>query len=96
MIDRNADISDDKRISFRIGMPELANSRLETSLGLSPHARRAGTQMAIGVGHFFVRKFDDAEVMLRSLHEHRGWAPTYRFLAACYAHMAPRGGERLD
>ena len=70
------------------GQPELANSHLETSLRLSPHARRAGTQMAIGVGHFFVRKFDDAEAMLlRSLHEHPGWAPTYRFLAACYAHM---------
>jgi adenylate cyclase len=70
------------------GQPELANNHLETSLRLSPHARRAGTQMAIGVGHFFVRKFDDAEAMLlRSLHEHPGWAPTYRFLAACYAHM---------
>ena len=48
--------------------------------------------MAIGVGHFFARRFDDAAAMLlRSLQEHPGWAPTYRFLAACYAHMG-----RLD
>ena len=26
-------------------------------------------------------------MLLRSLQEHAGWAPTYRFLAACYAHM---------
>ena len=30
-------------------------------------------------------------MLLRSLQEHPGWAPTYRFLAACYAHMG-----RLD
>ena len=48
--------------------------------------------MAMGVGHFFAQRFDDAVVMLlRSLQEHAGWAPTYRFLASCYAHM-----RRLD
>ena len=74
------------------GQPELAIRHFETSLRLSPHARRAGTFMAIGVGHFFARRFDDAAAMLlRSLQEHPGWAPTYRFLAACYAHMG-----RLD
>jgi TolB-like protein len=74
------------------GQPELAVSHFETSLRLSPHARRSGTLMAIGVGHFFARRFDDAAAMLlRSLQEHPGWAPTYRFLAACYAHMG-----RLD
>jgi hypothetical protein len=26
-------------------------------------------------------------MLLRSLQEHPGWAPTYRFLAACYAHI---------
>ena len=30
-------------------------------------------------------------MFLRSLQEHAGWAPCYRFLAACYAHMG-----RLD
>jgi adenylate cyclase len=74
------------------GQPEVAISHFETSLRLSPHARRAGTFMAIGVGHFFAGRFDEATVMLlRSLQEHSGWAPTYRFLAACYSHMG-----RLD
>jgi adenylate cyclase len=74
------------------GQPELAIGHFETSLRLSPHARRSGTLMAIGVGHFFAQRFGDAAAMLlRSLQEHPGWAPTYRFLAACYAHMG-----RLD
>jgi tetratricopeptide (TPR) repeat protein len=74
------------------GQPELAISHFETSLRLSPHARRSGTFMAIGVGHFFAQRFEEAAAMLlRSLQEHAGWAPTYRFLAACYAHMG-----RLD
>jgi adenylate cyclase len=30
-------------------------------------------------------------MLLRSLQEHPGWPPTYRILAACYAHMG-----RLD
>jgi adenylate cyclase len=70
------------------GQPDLAVGHLETSLRLSPHARRAGTLMAIGVAYFFSRRLDEArEMLLRSLQDHPGWAPTYRFLAACYAHM---------
>jgi adenylate cyclase len=74
------------------GQPDIAISHFEMSLRLSPHARRAGTFMAIGVGHFFARRSEEARSMLlRSLQEHPGWAPTYRFLAACYANMG-----RLD
>jgi TolB-like protein/class 3 adenylate cyclase len=74
------------------GQPELGISHFETSLRLSPHARRSPIFMSIGVGHFFARRFDDgATMLLRSLQEHPGFAPTYRFLAACYAHMG-----RLD
>jgi tetratricopeptide (TPR) repeat protein len=70
------------------GQPELAVGHFQTSLRLSPHARRAGTFMAIGVAHFFEQRFNDAAaLLLRSLQEHPGWSPTYRFLAACYAHM---------
>jgi pentatricopeptide repeat protein len=48
--------------------------------------------MAIGVGHFFAGRLEDAKTMLmRSLQEHSTWVPTYRFLASCYAHMG-----RLD
>jgi TolB-like protein/Tfp pilus assembly protein PilF len=74
------------------GQPQLAITNFETSLRLSPHARRSDTFMSIGVCHFFAQRFRDAAAMLlRSLQEHPGWAPTYRFLAACYAHMG-----RLD
>jgi adenylate cyclase len=71
-----------------VGQPELAISHFEISLRLSPNARRANIFMSIGLGHFFARQFDTAVAMLlRSLQEVSGWAPTYRFLAACYAHM---------
>jgi adenylate cyclase len=80
------------RLRLWAGQPELAISHFETSLRLSPHAHRSGTFMEIGLGYFFARQFEDAVVMLlRSLQEHPGWAPTYRFLAACYAHLG-----RLD
>jgi TolB-like protein/class 3 adenylate cyclase len=73
------------------GQPELAIGHFETSLRLSPHTRR-GCTMSMGMGHFFAYRFEEAAAMLlRSLQERPGWAPTYRFLAACYAHMG-----RLD
>jgi len=37
------------------GQPELAIDHFETSLRLSPHARRAGTFAYIGMGHFIRR-----------------------------------------
>jgi adenylate cyclase len=74
------------------GQPQIAISHFEASLRLSPHARTAGTLMALGVGYFFSHRFEDAVAMLlRALQEQPDWAPTYRFLAACYAHM-----KRLD
>jgi TolB-like protein len=74
------------------GQTETGISHFEKSLRLSPHARPAGALMAIGVGHFFAGRFEPAKTMLlRSLQEHPRWAPTYRFLASCYAHMG-----RLD
>jgi tetratricopeptide (TPR) repeat protein len=48
--------------------------------------------MGIGVAHFFARRLEEAKaVLLQSLQEKPNWAPTYRFLASCYAHMG-----RLD
>ena len=70
------------------GQPEIAISHFETSLRLSPRAGRTHAFLGIGVGHFFARRLEDAkEMLLRSLQERATWAPTYRFLAACYAHM---------
>jgi TolB-like protein/class 3 adenylate cyclase len=74
------------------GQPQLAISHFETSSRLSPHAHTANTFMALGVAHFFAHRFEDAATMLvRALQEQPDWAPTYRFLAACYAHL-----RRLD
>jgi adenylate cyclase len=74
------------------GQPDLAIKHFETALRLSPRDRPAGSFMGIGAGHFFAHRFDDAVAMLlRSLQGYSGWAPTYRLLAACYAHMG-----RLD
>ena len=70
------------------GEPEVGISHFETSLRLSPHAHKAGALMAVGVGHFFAGRFEDAKTMLlRSLQKHPNWVPTYRFLASCYAQM---------
>jgi adenylate cyclase len=44
--------------------------------------------LGIGVAHFFARRLDKAAAMLLlSLQENPSWAPTYRFLASCFAHM---------
>jgi adenylate cyclase len=44
--------------------------------------------MAIGVAHFFARRFEEAKTtLLQSLQEKPNWAPSYRFLASCYAQM---------
>jgi TolB-like protein len=74
------------------GQTEMGISHFETSLRLSPHTRKAGALLAIGVGHFFAERFEESKTMLlRSLQEHPNCAPTYRFLACCCAHLG-----RLD
>jgi class 3 adenylate cyclase/TolB-like protein len=74
------------------GQTEPAIRHFETSLRLDPRERRANPFMGIGVAHFFARRFEEARTtLLQSLHEKPNWAPTYRFLASCYAHMG-----RLD
>jgi adenylate cyclase len=72
------------------GQPDLAIEHLVIAGRLSPHERRV--ELAIGIGHFFAGRFDEARAMLlRSLQEFPGWVAYYRFLAACCAHMG-----RLD
>ena len=74
------------------GQPDMALTHLETSLRLNPRDRTARHLTGIGVAHFLSRRFGDAAARLvESLEEIPTWPVTYRFLAACYAHMG-----RLD
>jgi len=48
--------------------------------------------MVIGMAHFLSRRFDQAvPKLLLAIQEDPGYLETYRYLAACYAHMG-----RLD
>jgi tetratricopeptide (TPR) repeat protein len=74
------------------GQPDLALAHLETFLRLSPRDRLPVYLTSIGAALFFKRQFDDAAAkLLTSLEQAPTFAVTYRFLAACYAHMG-----RLD
>jgi tetratricopeptide (TPR) repeat protein len=74
------------------GEPDLAIGHFENSLRLNPLQGRADYYLGIGMGHFFVGRFEDAAgSLLLSLQEGPGWVPTHRFLASCYAHLG-----RLD
>ena len=69
------------------GQTDVAIEHFEKALRLSPR-RRAAANLGIGVTHFFARRLDKAvAVLLLSLQENPNWAPTYRFLASCFAHM---------
>jgi TolB-like protein/class 3 adenylate cyclase len=68
------------------GQPDLAIEHFERSLRLNP--RRKAASFSIGVAHFFARRLDKAAaLLLLAMQETPNWAPTYRFLASCYAHM---------
>ena len=70
------------------GLPDLAIEHFGTSMHLNPRDRRADPLLGIGVGHFFARRFGQAETaLLLSLEEIPTWVPTYRFLASCRANM---------
>jgi len=72
------------------GQADLAIEHFARSLRLNP--RRKAPYFSIGVAHFFARRLDKAAALLSlSMQEVPNWAPTYRFLASCYAHMG-----RLD
>ena len=74
------------------GQPDVAIEHFGTSVRLNPRDRRAEPLLGIGVGHFFARRFEQAEAaLLLSLEEIPTWVPTYRFLASCRAHLG-----RLD
>jgi adenylate cyclase len=74
------------------GQAELAIQHFETSMRLNPRSQRGFHLAGIGFAHFVNHRFEDALAALRvSLEEVPAFAPAYRALAACYAHMG-----RLD
>jgi TolB-like protein len=76
------------------GQPDLAIEHVETSLRLSPHERWGTGQplSLIGNAYFVKRQFDEAaSKLLLAIQDHPGFPPSYRALAACFAHMG-----RLD
>jgi len=74
------------------GQPDLAIEHIETSLRLSPREPLGAPLFVMGAAYFFKRQFDEATAkLLSSIQDHPGLPGSYRFLAACYAHMG-----RLD
>jgi adenylate cyclase len=74
------------------GQPDLAIEHIEMSLRLSPRERTDQPLSLMGLAYFFKRRFEEAAAkLLLSIQDHPGFPPSYRALAACYAHMG-----RLD
>jgi TolB-like protein/Tfp pilus assembly protein PilF len=75
------------------GRPGLAIEHFNSSLRLSPRDPTRGRSLTgIGIAEFFNERYEQAAAtLLGSLQEFPTYAPTYRFLASCYAHMG-----RLD
>jgi adenylate cyclase len=70
------------------GHTEAAIPHFERSLRLDPRGRRGLALSRIGIAHFFNKQFQEAlERLVLSLEELPTFFPTYRVLAACYAHM---------
>ena len=74
------------------GQPDLAIEHVGTALRLSPRERMGTPLQAMGMAYFFKRRFDEAAAkLLPAIQDNPGSPVSYRYLAACYAHMG-----RLD
>jgi TolB-like protein len=70
------------------GRTDIAVEQFETALRLDPCGNRGWSLAYIGIAYFFSRRFEEAlETPLLALEESPSYITTYRFLAACYAHM---------
>jgi adenylate cyclase len=70
------------------GQPDLTIEHIETSLRLSPRERIGATLSTMGMAYFFKHRFDEAaSKLILAIQDHPGFPPSYRTLAACYAHM---------
>jgi adenylate cyclase len=74
------------------GEPDVAIEHIEISLRLSPRERMGSPLFSLGQAQFFKHRFAEAaSKLLLSIQDQPGNPVSYRFLAACYAHMG-----RLD
>jgi TolB-like protein len=74
------------------GQHDVAIEHVEISLRLSPRARVGHSLVVIAGAHFAMRRFEEAvPKLLLTIQEDPTFPQTYRYLAACYAHMG-----RLD
>jgi tetratricopeptide (TPR) repeat protein len=74
------------------GQPDIAIEHAEAALRLSPRARIGSSLSVIGGAHFLSRRFDQAvPKLLLAIQEDPSYPSSYRWLAACYAHLG-----RLD
>jgi TolB-like protein/class 3 adenylate cyclase/tetratricopeptide (TPR) repeat protein len=65
------------------GQPDI-----KTSQRLSPRERIGATLSTMGMAYFFKHQFDEAaSKLILAIQDHPGFPPSYRTLAACYAHM---------
>jgi len=79
-------------IRLMAGQPDLAIEHARNSLRLSPRARVGFPISVIGQAHFLSRRYDEAVPnLLLAIQDDPTFPPSYRHLAACYAHMG-----RLD
>ena len=78
-------------LSMWVGNQEAAIDRGKTALRLSPRGGIGTVHSRFGHALFLSRRFDEAVPKLLFAIQHEQHPATYRFLAACYAHMG-----RLD
>jgi len=70
------------------GQYDLGIEHVERFIRLSPRESRTGSNLSIGIGHFFARRGEKAAEMLgMALQERSAWPPTLRFMASCLAHL---------
>jgi adenylate cyclase len=76
------------RLRLWAGQHDLGIEHLETALRLSPRERLGQRLFEMGAAYFFKRQFDEAAAkLLLAIQDYPGFPPSYRALAACYAHM---------
>jgi TolB-like protein/class 3 adenylate cyclase len=77
-------------LNLLAGLPDLATEHFEKSLRLDPRGQglRPIYLTGLGIAHFMRRQFAEAcPLLLASLQQLPSYVTTYRFLAACYAHL---------